>query len=256
MPRKTMLLSGLLLLALLGGAGAGLWFLLAYEPAFYRGAEVPPGPHRQQESRQFEQIAHRFLSDLRYETQWRTAASDQLLNSWLAEDFVAQNLSQWLPAGVSSPRVSFKDDVVRVGFRYGELPWRIVVSLEAKLWLVPREPNVVVAEIRAFRAGAVPLTVKMLQEELTDKARDQNVKIAWYRLGGNPVAVIRFQADKREPTIQLQALAIQDGILQAKGLSLDPQLRRQPAPVPPPAKLDLPKPPALPPHASPLDPST
>lgn len=253
MSRRSMLLSLLLLLALAATGGGILYAALAYEPTFYRLAAVGPGPERQAESRQFERLLHRFINDLRYETEWETATTARLVNSWLAEDFVEQNLAQSLPAGVSQPRVAFDTDVVRLGFRYGNDRWSVVVSLEARLWLPPRETNVLVVEFTSFRAGAIPLSVKMLQDELTDQARDQNIKILWYRLGNNPVAVVRFQADKREPTVQLRGLALRADGLQLKGSSLDPELRNPiRKAMPEPRNVEKPAPPAPPPDASPL----
>jgi hypothetical protein len=263
MNRKSMLISLLLLLLLLGGVGAGLFLAFSYEPHFYRRAKTAPGKTRRIESRQFEQLLQRFLSDVRYETKWQTATDARMLNSWLAEDFINENLNQWLPPNVSDPRLAFQGDVLRLGFRYGQPPWQVVLSLSAKLWLA-REPNVIVVEILDFRAGAVPLTAKLLQDEFTERAREQNIKVLWYRAAGHPVAVIRFQADKREPTVQLQVLAVRDNVLQVRGLSYDPELRRhptddQPQSPPPapttnvPASSNAGAPPAVPASASPLD---
>lgn len=252
MNRRSMVISISLLLLLLGVVGAGTFFAFSYQPHFYRQAETVPGPVRQKESRTFEQLLQRFLSDVRFETQWQTATDARRLNSWLAEDFITSNLSQWLPSGIHDPRIAFQGELLRLGFRYGEAPLQVVVSLAARIWLT-REPNVIVAEIVDFRAGAVPLTAKLLQDEFTERARDENIKILWYRTNGHPVAVIRFQANKREPTVQLQVLAIRDGMLQARGLSLDPELKKS---AKPPAPVNHPEParePVVSPNASPLD---
>jgi hypothetical protein len=113
-----------------------------------------------------------------------------------------------------------------LAFRYAQEEFSTVVSLQVKVWLPKRDRSAIAVEIESLRAGAIPLSWKLLQEQLTEQARQQNVHIQWYRNDGNPVAVLRFQADKREPTIQFQRLRIEQGRIQIKGRSLDPETRQ------------------------------
>jgi hypothetical protein len=74
----------------------------------------------------------------------------------------------------------------------------------------------------------------VLQDRISAWCRHQNVDVRWYRNEGNPVAILRFQYDRREPTVQLQELELREGSIYLKGRSLDPEFMQ--APRPPDAK--------------------
>jgi hypothetical protein len=241
MSRKSLLVSLACVVFILTVLGTAAYLLLTHAPTFYQEAAVPPGPARVRDSSAFFEQVHDFLvNDISYQSAWSATFSDRQVNSWFAEEFAHANLASLWPKGVEEPRVAFRGDRVLLGFRYGRGALSTVVSLEARLWLPRREPGVVV-EVLSFRAGAVPLAIKVLQDEVTERARRQNVKVLWYRHNGHPAAVVRFQADKREPTVQLRTLELRDGLLAVAGRSLDPEFRPPPAAVP---TRPLPKPPA------------
>lgn len=227
-------LAGTGLLLVLGvGVGWGCWQALSFVPHFYLQAEPPPGPARQQASRRFESQLHNlFVNDIRYETNWQATVQGQELNSWLAEDLIRSNLVSLLPPRISEPRIVFRQDRVLIGCWYDVAGFRGLVSLELRVWLAPQEPNTIVLQVERFRFGAIPLAAKLLQEEIGERVRQQNVKVLWYRYQGLPTVVLRLQADQREPSILLQALEVADGRLVFRGQSLDPELRR-PLPAPP-----------------------
>lgn len=205
---------------LLGGA----YFLLAHEPAFYRQAQVAPGPERASASRAFEVKAFDLLNEMQTRPQWQLKVTEQEVNSWFAEDFIHSNLAQQLPGNVREPRLTFVPGGVQLGFRYGGEDYNSVVSLEAQVWMAPRELNAVVVEIVSFNAGAVPMTSKILQEELTKFARRHNIKVQWYRQNDHPAAVLRFQHDRRVPSMMLEMLDIRQGELFLKGKTLEPEV--------------------------------
>ncbi|HMP02462.1 MAG TPA: hypothetical protein PKC45_08190 [Gemmatales bacterium] len=224
--RKTMFLSAVILIGCAGLVGLVAWWLLCHVPHFYREAAAPPGPDRQAASRRFESQLHSFfVNDIRYEAAWQATWDGPELNSWLAEDFVNSNLASLLPAGLTEPRLVFRYDCVLLGFQWEVLGLKGVVNLEFKIWLAPRDPNVIIVQIERFQFGAVPLAIKLLQDEFGERIRQQNVKVLWYRHLGRPTVVLRLQADQREPSIILEALEVADGRLTVKGRSLDPELR-------------------------------
>ena len=223
MLRKSLVLSVLLLLVLAGSVVGGAYLLLRHEPESYVLAEMPPGKQRQSYSDECTKEITSFLTDkVNCEGSWKLSFTQDQLNSYLAEDFVN---SGWnlLPAGVSQPRIQLQDGRLRLAFRYGEDEFSTVVSLQVKVWLPKRERSAVAVEIESLRAGAIPLSWKLLQEQLTEGARNRDIDVQWYRNDGNPVAVVRFQADKREPTIQFQQLQIKQGHILISGKSRDPE---------------------------------
>jgi hypothetical protein len=202
----------------------GAYFLLSHEPTFYRQAGLAAGPERASASRAFEVKAFDLINEMQTRAQWQIKVTDQECNSWFAEDFIHSNLAQQLPGNVREPRIAFVPGGIQVGFRYGTSDWNSVVSLEAQVWLAPRETNAVVVKIVHFNAGAMPLTSKILQEELTKFARRNNIKVQWYRQDDHPVVVLRFQHDRRVPSMILKRLDLRQGELYLEGSTPEPEV--------------------------------
>jgi len=226
--RKSLLLTLGLVGLLLLGVGSVIAWLLYSEPELYVQAAVPAGDDRQRSSQEFEKKAFDLLSEIQNEDNWQGEFTEQQINSWLAEDFVESNLARQLPGQITEPRVAFRPGRLFLAFRYGSEDLHTVVSIEAKVWVARREPNTVAFEIESLKAGALPLTPKFLQDELTEGARQHNIDVQWYRNDGNPVAVFRLQADRRDPGVQLLDLELKEGSVLLKGRSLDPTLRGLP----------------------------
>jgi hypothetical protein len=52
-------------------------------------------------------------------------------------------------------------------------------------------------------------------------ARRQDIEVTWYRWNGNPVALLRFQATQQRPTVRLERLTLQKGLLTIGGRSIE-----------------------------------
>src|SRR5207244_1326754 len=94
--------------------------------------------------------------------------------------------------------------------------------IDLRVWLAAKEVNVVALELQALQAGSLPVSAQSLLERIYETARQQNIDVSYYRHNGNPVALLRFQADQRTPTVQLQRLELQQGLLRISGRSIDP----------------------------------
>src|SRR5205823_4324357 len=108
-------------------------------------------------------------------------------------------------------RLSFREGRILLAFRYTEAGIQSVVSVETKVWISPAEPNTIAVEIERVRAGAIPLSHKLVQEVFTETARVLNMDVQWYRHGSNPVALLRLEADKRDPTFEVRTLELRNG---------------------------------------------
>jgi hypothetical protein len=224
MSRKSMVL-GIALLALLGGGGAAaLALLVLHEPEFYRKIAVPPGQERQQHSQEFEAKCVNLINGMKNDRVWQEKFTDAQINSFFDEDFIRSGFSeQFLPQGISNPRVSIAADKIRLAFRYGTESWcSTVVSLDFRVWLCPQETNVVALELQCLRAGSLPITAQSLLERISEVLRrQQDVEVTWYRLNGNPVALLRFQATQPRPTVRLERLELSDGQIVIGGRSAE-----------------------------------
>lgn len=217
-------------LLLLGGIGGACYAMLAHQPAFYLAAQQPPGPMRVQASRELEQRVFALVNDATYSKSWTFSCTTEQLNSYFVEDFLNTKLSKILPPHVHDLRVHFQNDEILLGFEYGNGQLKTVVSLHLKAWLGQRDPNTLILEIISLQAGAMPFGIKAFHEEIAEQLRTQNIKSLWYRKDGHPTVVLKFQADRREPSFHFKRLEIKQGLFIIEGETLDPAAPKQSSP--------------------------
>jgi hypothetical protein len=219
MSRRSLLFAFGFIALLIGGTATVLLSMIFHEPEFYRRAGVPAGEQRKQWSGEFrEELNNLINSIINYKT-WGAQFTQQQINSYFDEDFrrlgaVEKTL---LPDSVNSPRVSIDADRIRVAFRYGGKRWSTIVSLDMRIWLAAKEPNVVAVEIQAMRLGSLPITVQSVLEHFSEAARRQDIEMNWYRHDGKPVALLRFGPSRREPTVQLMQVKLLPGAITVRG---------------------------------------
>jgi hypothetical protein len=224
MSRRSFLLAVAILLCLTSGVGASLWMLVRYEPNKYLRAAVPPGEERHRMSdRCLHKILQMYNSVVNQpdELEWEHRFTDGEINSYLTEDFMQSRIKDF-PEGISDPRVIIEQNNIRIAFRYGSGLWSTVVSIDLHFWLVKDEPNVVAMKLAGFHAGALPISSQSLLDGITKTCQDNGVRVDWYRDGGAPVALLRFQADQQHPTLELETIEIEPGSIHIQGRTKDP----------------------------------
>lgn len=222
MNRKSVLL-GIGVLVLVAGFVSGMVLLVRREPAFYQAMALPEGKERKEQSSAFMTEFVGALDNVLNERPWDCRLTADQINSYFEEDFVRNGIAEKvLPEGIREPRIAIDSDKVRLAFRYGGPPWSTIVSIDLGLWLAPKEPNVIALELQGMRAGALPINAQSLLESIYETARQQNIDPSpWYRHKGNPVTLLRFQADRPSPTIRLQRLELQPGVIVISGCPND-----------------------------------
>jgi hypothetical protein len=224
MRRKSVLLA-FGILVLLGCALVGVLALMArHEPGFYGKAEVRPGPFREKQSQAFSTEMGLLINNIvNHESSWRRTFTEAQINSFFEEDFLRQRFADLLlPEGVTAPRVVLEQDKVRLAFRYGTPPWSTIISIDFRVWLAPKQYNVVVLELQSLHAGALPISAQSLLEQFSDTLRKRNIDVTWYRHNGNPTAVLRFETGQSRPTWQLKRLELRPGSLTLVGAAVEP----------------------------------
>lgn len=223
MSRKSFFLGIGIALVLVSGVGAGLSLLVRHEPTFYQRCDVPPGEQRQKASTTFYAECLRLGEGILNKRQWFATFTAEQINSYFAEDYLCLPLeARMLPETIHEPRIAIEPDKIRLAFRYGTERWNTVVSIDLRVWLAPREPNVVALELQGLHAGSLPISAQSLLEGISETARQQNIQVTWYRHNGNPVALLRFQPYSSRPTFQLQRLELHQGMIVIAGRSIDP----------------------------------
>lgn len=222
MKPKSLLLGGTTV-AVLGTAAAALFFLVRHEPDFYVKSAVPEGRERQVEAGGFISEFGMFVDKVQHEEPWDASFTEKAINSYFDESFVPSGVAERvLPEGVSQPRVVIEPDRLRLAFRYGTHMVTTVVSIDVRVWVAAQERNVVALELQGLHAGALPISAQSLQQQVTDMTRPQNIDVTWYRHKGNPVALLRFQADRTRPTVHLKQIELRRGFMIIRGSSSEP----------------------------------
>jgi hypothetical protein len=222
MNRKSVLFGiGVGLLAI--GVATVLTLLLLHEPAVYARTGLPAGPERQQLSGEFNSEFVHLYDGIRNESIWDATFTEKSINSYFEEGFVSQGVAKnVLPEGVSAPRVAIEPDKIRLAFRYSLGPWSTIITVDMRVWLAnKREPNVIALELQGLHAGSLPIAAQSLLEQISETARQNGIKVIWYRYHGNPVALLKFQADQPHPTIQFLSLKLDAGQLFISGRAID-----------------------------------
>jgi hypothetical protein len=196
-------------------AGGSLALLARHIPAFYDRAALPAGDERDACAKAFYRRFNELFNKVGGDQPWEQQLSQDEFNGY----FQAHRDKNQLPALVEIPddvkdiRVALEDDLIRVGFRYGEGDWTCIVSVEFRAWLVANKPNSIALELCDFRAGALPIGTRSLIDYITEAARRQYIDVTWYRRSGHPVALMRLQANQARPTFQLRRLEVTPGNL-------------------------------------------
>lgn len=222
MSRKSVLLGTGIALLLVAVATA-LVLSLLHEPAVYGRTALPPGEERQRLSGSFYNEVFKMYGDIHNYQPWEARFTEESINSYFEEGFIRDGVAeQVLPEGIRAPRIAIEPDKIRLAFRYNVGPWSTIISIDMRVWLAnKREPNVIALELQGLHAGALPIAAQSLLERVSEAARQNNIDVIWYRYHGNPVALLKFQADQPRPTIQFKTLQLHRGMIVINGRSID-----------------------------------
>jgi len=221
MKRKSVLF-GIGVALFLASVGTVLVLLFLHEPAVYARSSLPEGEERQMQSGEFFAEFLR-LSDEIHNKEWDATFSEKSINSYFEEGFISSGVAKSvLPEGISDPRVAIEPGKLRLAFRYKVGPWTTIISIDMRMWLASNgEPNVIALELQSLHAGSLPIAAQSLLEQIFETARQNGIKVIWYRYHGNPVALLKFQADEPHPTIQFLNLQLKSGKIVIQGRSID-----------------------------------
>jgi hypothetical protein len=193
-------------------AGTALAVLARHVPSFYERTAVPPGDERKAFAREFYVRSNELFNKVGSDQPWEQQFTQEQLNGYFQSQDDTSEMATPLveiPDDVKDVHVAFENDLIRIGFRYGDADWSCVVSVEVRVWLLaPPRTNVIALELCDFRAGALPLGTRTLIDHITETARRQNIDVTWFRHAGHPVALLQLQANQARPTFQLRRLEV------------------------------------------------
>jgi hypothetical protein len=167
-------------------------------------------------SRELESRATALYSDAKQQGQWQALFTAEQINGWLASQ-LAGNKDSLLPKDFRDLRVAIARDLLTLGFRtkYGGV--ETVVSADASVFLT--EEGSVAVRMKAVRAGALPLPVTQLADQLAAACEKRSLPVRWTRQEGQPVALVELHSgksmDKRQ--FHIDAIELGDGELYVAG---------------------------------------
>jgi hypothetical protein len=199
-----------LLVALLGGA----YYAAQQVRPFYEQALRIEPEVLQRGSRELESRATALYSDAQQTGRWQALFTAEQINGWLATQ-LAQNsegTDSALPRNIRDPRVAIARDVLTLGFRTSSGGVETVISVDASASLT--DNGAVAVRLISVRAGALPLPVLQLADELASACQKLKLPVRWTRQDGKPVALVEIQSS--EP-VYVDAIQLDDGQLYVAG---------------------------------------
>jgi hypothetical protein len=175
---------------ILGGA----YFAARRVRPFYQQALQIEPEVLERSGRELESRATALYSDAKQMGRWQALFTAEQINGWLATQ-LSENAGAQLPPNFRDPRVAIGRDLLTLGFRTSSGGVETVISVDAAVSLT--EDGAIAIRMISVRAGALPLPVAQLADELAEACKKLKAPVHWTTQNGQPVALVEIQT--REP---------------------------------------------------------
>lgn len=174
-----------LAVAIVGGA---YYAARQVEPYYEEAIHTEPAV-LERGSRELESRASALYSDARQIGHWQALFTVEQINGWLATQLAAGKGTK-LPENMRDPRVAITRDRLTLGFRTKPGGVETVVSVDASV-LITNDGNVGI-RFMSVRAGALPLPVLQLADELATACKKLKLPVRWTQENGRPIAIVNI----------------------------------------------------------------
>lgn len=212
----------LISLAALAALGVGiLWaayFAARQVRPFYHEALAIDAASLEAGSRELETRASALYSDTRQVGKWHAQFTDEQINGWLATQLRSRAESDGkLTSNVGEPRIALRPGMLSLGFRTIQGGIDTVISVDAAVSLTAE--GAVAIQLKSVRAGALPLPVMQVADEISAACQQLNLPVRWTHSEGQPIAIIEIANDvaSRKRMLYLDAIELHDGELYVAG---------------------------------------
>jgi len=172
---------------LIGCVLGGAYYAARQVRPFYQQAIQIEPEVLERGSRELESRATALYSDARQQGHWHALFTADQINGWLATQLAA-NQGREMPTHIRDPRVAITKDAFTLGFRTTSGGLDTVVTVDASVFLT--EGGSVAIRLMSVRAGALPLPVMRLADELADACQKLTLPVRWTQHNGEPVALL------------------------------------------------------------------
>jgi hypothetical protein len=183
----TSLLAACVLLVL-----GGVYYAARQVRPFYRQALGLEPEVLERGSRELESRATALYSDARQGGKWHALFTAEQINGWLATQ-LAENQDADAPSNIRDPRVAISPEVLRLGFQTYSGGVETVISVDASVFVT--DDGAVAVRLMSVRAGALPLPVMQLADEIAATCERLALPVRWTQQDGQPIAIVELHSD-------------------------------------------------------------
>jgi hypothetical protein len=175
-------------LAILGG----MYFAARHVRPFYEQALGLEPEVLQRGRRELESRATALYSDARQGGKWHALFTSEQINGWLATQLAESQVAD-IPSRIRDPRVAISPDVLTLGFRTFSRGVETVITVDASVFVT--EEGAVAIRLMSVRAGALPLPVMQLADEIATACDKLSLPVFWTQDAGQPIAIVELRSD-------------------------------------------------------------
>ena len=197
---------------------SGAYIASQHVPSFYDEALVLDSSVQTQASEEMESRASALYNDVRRQGEWQALFSADQINGWMAVD-LARDHPELFSGDIQEPRVSIQPECLSLGFRMDTKGISTVFSVDVGIYLA--EPNVIACQIYSARAGALPLPLKSVLDQVSATADKLDIPLRWRQSNGDPVALLTIVPgqDQQRRALHLEKLELLEGEIYLAGRS-------------------------------------
>jgi hypothetical protein len=199
-------------LLVLGGA----YYAARQVRPFYKQALTLEPEVLERGSRELESRATALYSDARQGGKWHALFTAEQINGWLAIQ-LAENQVENAPSNIRDPRVAISSEVLTLGFKTYSGGVETVISVDASVFVT--DEGAVAIRLMSVRAGALPLPVMQLADEIATTCERLSLPVRWTQQDGQPVAIVELHGDPstEERQFFIDAIEFGDGEMYVAG---------------------------------------
>jgi hypothetical protein len=216
----------MVLLIAAGVGGTIAWIIRSAQqvPQFYAEALELPAVAAAAQGDQLEREVIAVQNAIRRDEAFEFHVTADQINGWLASDLPEKHAGL-LPPGVHEPRVACREGELLVGCRYDGAGIPTVVSVAARAHLVAGK-DVLAIHLKQAQAGAVPLPLGQVLDELSRRAHRSDIALRWELQEGDPVALVPLRFDGeilRDKQLVVDIVEITSAGVRVAGRIIDPK---------------------------------
>jgi hypothetical protein len=175
-------------LVVIGGA----YYAARQVRPFYKQALTLEPEVLERGSRELESRATALYSDARQGGKWHALFTAEQINGWLAIQ-LAENQVEDSPRSIRDPRVAISPEILTLGFQTHSGGVETVISVDASVFVT--DEGAVAIRLMSVRAGALPLPVMQLADEIAATCERLSLPVRWTQQDGQPVAIVELHSD-------------------------------------------------------------